>query len=326
MIYNWIETRPDGDNDRRWHCAASSSDGLVLLAGNGGPVTPSVFVSTDGGFTWSNKTPSGIVAGDWDWAKMSSGGQTMFISDYQKRMYKSTNYGDTWSEIQPEGDINRDWKFDCSANAKYILASNEEGLYLSSDYASSWTRVKPWTAPMYDTPFSNPAVSSDGSKMYVATTLNLPGYGVMYMSSDFGTSWTIPSGLSSYTYVPWHDVYCSGVGNVVSASEFNMLASINSFSSLIFPKINGNRFDTISSAMNYGGNIMIIGRRFAGDIYFSSNYGNTWHYTLDVVATGGCLACNSTGYKAIAGSSTKRLYIGTASQLLSSSQVVSWWN
>ena len=56
--YNWSVIRPSGS----WDSVVSNSDGSVLIASNS---LLRMYLSIDGGLTWTDPQPSGNMDGDW---------------------------------------------------------------------------------------------------------------------------------------------------------------------------------------------------------------------------------------------------------------------
>ncbi len=119
---------------------AGSDDGLV-------------HVSRDGGQTWANVTPRGLL--DWtmisciepspyDAATAYVAGTRYKLDDYRPYLYKTTDYGQTWQRIDdgiPSHDFTRVIRAD-PVRRGLLFAGTETGLYISFDDGASWQRFQ----------------------------------------------------------------------------------------------------------------------------------------------------------------------------------------
>jgi len=117
---------------------AGSDDGLIHL-------------TRDGGQTWVNVTPSGML----DWSTISGievspyDPGTVYVAayrykldDYRPYIYKTTDYGKSWTRIDdgiPSDDFVRVVRAD-PVRRGLLFAGTETGLYLSWDDGGSWQR------------------------------------------------------------------------------------------------------------------------------------------------------------------------------------------
>ncbi len=178
----WSEAQPDGNLDLSWTPSAISSDGQKMIVGvqNGG-----IYISSNGGNTWSEIFPTGVDDGpDWYTANMSPDGQTIMVGVYAGRLYKSTDGGENWIEMQPAGDQDESWfTTSMSSDGLVFLAGIRNGrLYKSVNGGNTWSETRP--AGNTDEVWAASAMSSDGQKM-------IAGYqGRIYLSTDKGDTWT----------------------------------------------------------------------------------------------------------------------------------------
>ena len=78
-----------------------SSDGQIIIAGvqNG-----RLYLSENGGGSWTETQPAGDIDSSWYPVSMSSNGQIILVAGLGARVYITTNGGDSWTETQPGGD------------------------------------------------------------------------------------------------------------------------------------------------------------------------------------------------------------------------------
>lgn len=113
-----------------------------LIAGEGTNETAKVFLSDDGGLTWTQKShPSSVFCVD-----ISKANHNRVISgsnSYQNNLAKSSDGGNTWSAISlPNSTTGRVWavKFHPTDQNK-VFAGGEMGLFYSADFGNTWTEL-----------------------------------------------------------------------------------------------------------------------------------------------------------------------------------------
>jgi hypothetical protein len=185
------------DSVRTWSCVASSSSGQTLLAGVGGVGGGQLYVSYDGGNSWTAVGPSLI----WTGVAMSSDGTKMVAVSNGDRIYTSTNSGASWT---PRASI-KAWTCVCSSQNGDILLAGTTGdtLYLSTDSGVSWTSVNGTTN------YRSVACSSTGGTLYAVATADQ-----IYVSTNTGSSWTARDSARN-----WTGVACSSNGTTAFATE-----------------------------------------------------------------------------------------------------------
>lgn len=116
------------DAVRPWNMLACSDDGLTVVAGvNGAPADTGIWLSLDGGNSWSLQDPNAGVGG-WNDANMTPDGNTIFVS---------------------------------AGNAARPTAS----AYISKDHGVSWTRtIGPISSGIG---LTHPVVSNDGNRLAI---------------------------------------------------------------------------------------------------------------------------------------------------------------
>lgn len=130
---SWSEIRPAGDNDFNWNTVGVNSDGQTVLVGiddAGDELSPrdgKLYLSQDGGNSWSEKIIAGPYGREWRISSVSDDGQTMFAgygdSTTAGRLFLSTNAGSSWAETQPAGDTDYLWKAGALSGDGYTLVA-----------------------------------------------------------------------------------------------------------------------------------------------------------------------------------------------------------
>jgi photosystem II stability/assembly factor-like uncharacterized protein len=167
-----IYVSPDtGDNwalkatvpSKAWGCGAANYSGQYMLAGQ---QSGRLYLSTDYGENWSEVQPAGNADKTWRTANINSDGDKMLVSNEQ-RLYLSTNYGSTWSEIRPLGDVDKYWSADFDDTGLIMVAGaySAEGLYVSLDGGTTWTRETPDST--YESAGWGVSISNNGSYIFV---------------------------------------------------------------------------------------------------------------------------------------------------------------
>ncbi|MBF0504546.1 MAG: BatD family protein [Candidatus Omnitrophica bacterium] len=152
-VYSWNEKQPAGNLDVDWVVTAMSADGSHMMAAtipdsNGDP--GGLYLSYDGGTTWSSPTDLWIVNSDqyWQIGFMSSDGNYIVVGD-DSSLYESTDAGITWRPLNFPADVSYNgYSLNAvagSSDASHLIAaSNGIGLYVSAvgGKASNLTQVQ----------------------------------------------------------------------------------------------------------------------------------------------------------------------------------------
>jgi hypothetical protein len=124
-----------------------------------------VFLSTDGGLTWSNTglpgTPQGMAA--------TGNGSAVFAGGDPFGVYRSTDDGATWTLVNNGLTDLRIFAL-LSPDGVNLLAAGAGGVFLSTDDGDNWTSVSTGLT----TGVFSLAVSADGATLLAGTT----GFGV----------------------------------------------------------------------------------------------------------------------------------------------------
>jgi hypothetical protein len=197
---------------RVWSATAMSSDGTIQIAAlDGGKI----YLSTDSGLTWNAKA----TEKNWSSIAMSSDGKYIVAgvkllqiylnskySFYNGPIFVSNDYGNTWT--RKLFDLNRYANsVAISADGKYVYAGlsgdtiSGDGLFRSSDYGATWSKVSGGLFGVSVTP--------DGSKVVSLgpSIVSYPnGTDQVCNSNDFGQSFNCKSAFLSESYNPWFSV------------------------------------------------------------------------------------------------------------------------
>lgn len=181
----WYETKPGGMNGN-WRDVAIDNDGSNLIAANYGG---GLFISTDGGGSWTETQPSGEGNLFWFATASNSSGSTLVAAVSHGRMYITTNGGSNWTETQPAGAADKYWVgIACDDDCSTILAisynaADEGNVYLSTDTGGTWEELI-LDNSLDEKQWSGVAVDSDGSTLAAADK-----NGDLFMSVDSGVTW-----------------------------------------------------------------------------------------------------------------------------------------
>ena len=179
-----------------------------------------LFISSDYGATWTQKTPYGYFSS----ISVSDDGQYMLATDWGSNIvYISTNYGVTWSVTKtgPSGAIYNSSAISNNGTYMYLANPGATGstgaLYVSTNQGTTWNTVSWGITPSGGRgigPYSL-AISSSGQYLYA-------GYidGVVAKSSDYGATQSSTQIDSNY-FMNIISLSSSANGSNVIAGGFN---------------------------------------------------------------------------------------------------------
>ena len=160
---------------RQWTSAALSADGRIIVACGDG----TVYRSTDYGVSWSQPaSPPACTS-----VAISADGQKMVAVKTSGRIHTSTDAGVTWVAR----DTTRSWLRVASSSdgTRLVATAFNQGIFTSNDSGQTWTAREIGKA------WGDVASSADGSRL-IATRAS-SGADMLYLSDDFGVTWTTNS-------------------------------------------------------------------------------------------------------------------------------------
>jgi photosystem II stability/assembly factor-like uncharacterized protein len=219
----WSETNIGGT----FQGVACSADGRRLVAVNAQefapPVSSGIFLSDDGGSTWTLGNAPGNM---WLSVACSADGTTM--AAVGPAVYVSTNSGATWyPTASPSGSY---ISIACSADGTRLIACtfSPGGVFTSTDTGATWTR-----ANLTNLDYFGVASSADGTKLAAAAHA-----GPIYRSLDSGITWT----PMDAPYTNWYALASSADGNALVAASMDnngtYLGLVYTWQSIPAPRLN----------------------------------------------------------------------------------------
>ena len=140
-----------------------------------------VSISTDGGTSWSTKTPPG-TSGSYSAITVDSAGAKIYVCNKDANIHASSDFGDTWTTQATA----RAWTGIAAAALGYQVAACADGdqIYVSHNSGGTWSAKaasRSWTA-----------IASSADGRVLAATVNGDQ---IYMSYDNGETW-VPRSVS----------------------------------------------------------------------------------------------------------------------------------
>jgi len=216
------------------------------------------YISTNSGATFTQVTQFSQM---FQAPNISSDGSFM-VGSNKTNIYVSTNTGASWTSVL--GGLNNPYFVSCSSTGQYLVTIQDyiTAAYVSSNYGKSWN-----TATVPQTSWQGIFVTRSGQYML------LSGNAGVYLSSNFGVSFTTISAYNNYTV---YSAVCSEDGkritlapgflNVVKSSDGGVTWSL-AFPSTI-------RY-TLSCSTN-GLNVIATPFYSSGTAYITKNQFNTY--------------------------------------------------
>lgn len=257
---SWLQDSPPS---MFWCSLALSSSGQYVGAVSNGNISynsaGSVYISSDYASTWSIVTS--VPSNSWTFITLSSNGQYMVI-------------------VGGGGNV---------PEANYTVGS-QSYIYTSSNYGISWNQTA------IQSSWSGVASDSSGRRIVALATSGI------YVSSDYGQTWSVSSPSSN------NQVASSATGQYLISSNYSTVlnnpnaglfisSSYGATWSIWLPIVNGQPvkqtwFGVTSSS---SGQYMYAGQVDCGNIYVSSNYGQTFAQTSLQNASWTGITTDSTG-------------------------------
>ena len=187
----WVSNSVSSQTSYQWDAAAASADGHTLIVG-GNSWSP-LCVSTNTGVTW---TTNGVPIAYWT-SVACSGDGTKLAADWGGTFYSSTNAGVTWTS----NNLGSSSILVSAADAAHLFLYGGSGLSVSTNWGVNWQSASQPSGSM------QMAASADAKRL-----VGLFG-GSVYLSTDFGASWT----TSYVTNKTWKSIGLSADGSKMVA-------------------------------------------------------------------------------------------------------------
>ncbi len=116
--WEFWEVRPRGDENCQWHSIDVSDDGQVIVAGcrhtrvGSYWTVDAVYISTDGGSTWADRTPASELSPSVFQVSVARDGTQIICTGQTTEVFFSDDYGESWTDISPVNDTEHwFWKY-----------------------------------------------------------------------------------------------------------------------------------------------------------------------------------------------------------------------
>jgi hypothetical protein len=178
---SWVPRDPDpAAPAQNWISNAQSASGNRIAAAS----TSGIFVSADGGATWSR---SNAPAGPWAKVTMNSDGSRMAAAMGGGAIYVSSDFGATWTATAAG---TRPWSsVYISENGQRIVGTTiDAGMFVSNNGGTSFTLV----AGTANVDWRAVTGSADGMRLLATSSRfgAVPASAGIYVSTDGGVTWT----------------------------------------------------------------------------------------------------------------------------------------
>jgi|HubBroStandDraft_6_1064221.scaffolds.fasta_scaffold00056_112 hypothetical protein len=258
-----------------WQQVSCSSDGSVVAAIVGSVAQGYIYVSHDGGDTWTQIT----ALGKQTWFSVTVSGDGTRIAVFSAPfsftgapgddgfVHVSTDGGTTWTAAtltaaNDTGSPTNAVKYSRDGSHLYAAVGNNgtpSGIWVSPDDGATWTQ-RAFTIPAGAIYVS---CSTDGS-----TVIAAGGGAYAYISTDFGATWTRQDTLGP---IGWVGVDASGDGSVLAATQFG--GNLFTYASGTWTQQNG-----LTSNQNLSGAQLLLGNYNTSAWPPASD--DNWHHLL----------------------------------------------
>ena len=234
------------------HGTSSSGANVVVCRTVQTPANVGCYFSTDAGATFVPATTGLASVTSMDFPQgntiaMSSTGAkvlvaTLTLSRGASGLYLSTNSGADYTALAGPGP--QVWlSVAMSSDGNKMAAMAGSSIWTSIDGGSSWTSTNlPFTAYLT---VSSLAMSGDGTQLLAATAI--VGNGLIYTSSDFGSTWTLARKLCDNVFAT-----CTDPSKYPTSCRTKL-----------------------PTAVSQTGSVMAVSV-FSGGLYISTDTGSTW--------------------------------------------------
>lgn len=247
----------------------ANGSGKFFITGSGYWDSPSYIYQSSNLSSWS-KIDS---AQDRLWRGISSSfdGNNVVAIVKNGYIYTSSDSGVNWVERQAAGS--RTWiSVDSSSDGSIIMASSSDGVYLSNDYGSSWTKVINVSSN-----WRSVSVSSSGDVLIAVG-------GSIYISVDSGDNWSTKS-LSQNNWVS--SCMSDDGSKMIVSDQVGIFVSSdygNSWSAAgVLPQDSLSLYSSVDISSD--GSYLIFaghgydhdfGQTYRGGVYLSLDFGQSW--------------------------------------------------
>lgn len=253
-----------------WYSVATNDSGtIVVAAANYGYL----YVSSDSGGTWTQITALGQK--NYSHVAMSSSGSKIVATFGQSGYVYSSDSGLNFSTVTPSPAATSLSGITISGDGSKIAFEAAEGIYLSSNSGSTWTKFTGLVSSSNLASSGSISMSADGQKIAFAGTGASDDK--IRLTSNFGTSWE--TSTAPYPGVTPKAVKYSGDGQrlYVINSGTQIYTSGDNGSSWSSAGPPSSQANTIST--NYTGTIAAIAAQNTNNnlgLYLTTNSGASW--------------------------------------------------
>jgi photosystem II stability/assembly factor-like uncharacterized protein len=238
-----------------YYCIASASSAPnYVVAGS----LNAIYVSTNYGqsFTQTSTFNANYAAA------VSANGQYMAVSTSSSGcMAYSSDFGSTWTtNLTPSGLTSSCTSVAMSSNgATIVLGTNANGVYVSTNGGTSWTQTYSTTQEISTVAF--------GDGLFYAAMYGSPYY--VLISSNSGSSWSVTSGSTTGSMMPWELAVAANLGSYVVSAATELYLSTNSGAT--YTELTGST-KTRSVAVNGDGTLTMFnaGNNSVSYLYFGN--------------------------------------------------------
>ena len=263
---------------------AFSATGQVQTAvvGNStAATTGNIYTSYNYGLTWNQSVQA---AANWGGVAVSGNGQVQAAivggtgGVTSGNIFISTNYGNSWTASASAGSST--WTGIAMAeNGVFQTAVSTAGIFTSSDSGTTW--VNPISiANLYCV-----SISANG-KYQLAGVGGATATGTLYLSTDYGATWSNANSGTTPGIVNCHSVAVSATGQYMTSLAFGGAIYTSSDFGVTWVKNNSapTNINWHGVTMSSSGQYQLAVNNNAGFIYWSANYGSTWTQTASAQA------------------------------------------
>lgn len=235
------------------------------------------------------------VALTWNSITSSSTGQYLAVASngggYGGPIYLSSNFGSTWAE----SNAKIVWynTIASSSNGQYYFAASASGVTIGSNYGSSW---------VFTSTSNSNGIACSSSGQYVVVGINGNSGGEIFLSSNFGSTWT----LSSAPAYGYYFTSSSTSGQYLAATTADYVMMSSNFGS------------TWTTALVQAGPCVCSGSGqycatavSNSGIYLSNDFGSTWTKSSAPTEAFDCITSSSSGQYLAAGIHTGSIYLSS---------------